>query len=87
MGHLPASELRPLAEIALNAKSLRQFSDDLDAAFSALLPAKYDNAVDFVTRINSDDMFERNANRAHASDRNEPGNSSKGKDNARDKNQ
>lgn len=57
------------------------------AAFSALLPAKYDNAVDFVTRINSDVMFERNANRAPASDRNEPGNSSKGKDNARDKNQ
>jgi len=57
------------------------------AAFSALLPAKYDNAVDFVTRIIANDgMFERGANRAPASDRNEPGNSSKGKDNAPDKN-
>ncbi|WP_217127037.1 hypothetical protein [Hydrogenophilus thiooxidans] len=41
------------------------------AASSALLPAKYDNALDFVTKIINDDMFDRNANRATHQDENE----------------
>lgn len=41
------------------------------AASSALLPAKYDNAVDFVTKITNDGMFDRKANRATPQDENE----------------
>ncbi|MGB9610512.1 MAG: hypothetical protein ACPL7M_06020 [Bryobacteraceae bacterium] len=41
------------------------------AAFSALLPAKYDNAVDFVTKITNDGVFERGANRADSAGKND----------------
>jgi hypothetical protein len=44
------------------------------AAFSALLPAKYGNAVDFVTKMSNDGVFERKANRAPTSDTNAPKN-------------
>ena len=44
------------------------------AAFSALLPAKFDNAVDFVTKMSNDGVFERKANRAPTSDTNAPKN-------------
>jgi hypothetical protein len=40
------------------------------AAFSALLPAKYHNAVDFVTKMSNDGVFERKANHAPTSDTN-----------------
>jgi len=44
------------------------------AAFSALLPAKYDNAVDFLSKVSNDGVFERKANRAPTSDTNAPKN-------------
>jgi len=44
------------------------------AAFSALLPAKYENAADFVTKMSNDGVFERKANRAPTSDTNAPKN-------------
>lgn len=52
------------------------------AAFSALIPAKYDNAVDFVTKITSDVGLNRGASRTTPQDKNDETKKRTDKDNA-----
>jgi hypothetical protein len=44
------------------------------ATFSSLLPAKYDNAVDFLSKMSNDGVFERKASHTPTSDTNAPKN-------------